>query len=79
MSNVSSKEIERAGQKHLQAIRAYERLHDKYFPVGPVTPGVPLTPGEPFTDAALKELEEAKAKIDETWERFISLLRASRS
>jgi hypothetical protein len=79
MSNVSSKEIERADQEHLRAIKDYERLHTKYFPVGAVTPGVPTTPGEPFTDAALKELKEAKARIDETWERFISLLRASRS
>ncbi|GAI53548.1 unnamed protein product [marine sediment metagenome] len=38
-------------------------------------PGVPITAGEPITEAALKELEEAEAKVAETQRKWIEAFR----
>jgi hypothetical protein len=76
MSDVSRKEVAKATRGYVEAVDNYHRLLDKYFPVRRVLSGVALTPGEPITETALKELEEAEAKVIETrkkWRKLIGL------
>jgi len=75
MSDVFKREVDKAVQEYVEALDNYHQLLDKYFPVRRVIPGVPITAGEPITEAALKELEEAEAKVAETQRKWIEAFR----
>ena len=77
MSNSLEKEVAKTVRDYVEATENYNQLLDKYFPVRRVVPGVKITPGEPITEAALRELEEAEAKVTETRQRWNESLRRS--
>ncbi|MBA7585024.1 hypothetical protein ES708_26994 [subsurface metagenome] len=76
MSDISNKKAEEALREYLEAVENHDRVVDKYFPVRPVIPGKPIAAGEPLTEASIKELEEAEAKVAGTlkkWHRLLGL------
>ena len=72
MSDVFEKEVEEACREYLDAVDNYHRLHGKYFPARWGTPG---ELGEPITEAVLRQLEEAEAKVAETQRKWIEAFR----
>ena len=77
MTDVSENEVDKALRKYLEALDSYHKLADKYFSVFWVG-DKPRTP-EPITEAALKELREAEAKVTETHQKWEDAFRRSRS
>ena len=75
MSDTSKKKANEALLEYLEAVDNHKRLLDKHFPVRPEIPGVPITFGEPFTEAVLKEFEEAGAKVTEALQKWNDALR----
>jgi hypothetical protein len=74
MSDISNKKAEEALREYLEAVENHDRIVDKYFPIRPVIPGKPIVTGEPLTEAAVKELEEAEAKVAEKLKKWNKLL-----
>ncbi len=76
MSNIREIKAEEALQEYLMAVKNYDRIHDKYFPIREVIPGEPVKLGEPITEAVLQELEEAETRVSKAlknWHRLLGL------
>ncbi len=78
MSDVFKKEAD-AVREYVEAVDSYNRLLDKYFPVRRVVPGIEIKPEKPITEAALRELEEAEAKVTKTRQIWYESLRRLQS
>ncbi len=73
MSDILEKEADKAVREYVEALDSYHKLADRYVSVF-LGEDKPRTP-EPITEAALKELEEAEAKVTETQQKWIESIR----
>ena len=77
MSNTFEKEVDKAVREYVEALASYHKLVDRYVSVFWVG-DKPRTP-EPITEAALKELQEAEAKVTEAHQKWEDALRRLQS
>ncbi len=75
MSDILKKDEAKAVREYVESVNKYNQLLDRYVPVRQVEPGKPIISGEPLTEAALRELEEAEAKVAETQKKWIESIR----
>ena len=79
MSDVFEKEVEETCRKYVEALDSYHKLVDRYVSV--FWEGAKPSRPEPITEVALKELEEAEAKVTEArkkWDDAIRKLQSQR-
>ena len=69
-----SKKNEEAEEEFLQAVREYNTLLAKYFPLKQADPEVPIIIGDINLENVFREFERAEAKIKEKREKWKKIL-----
>jgi len=73
MAETSEEELEQATKEYMEAVGNYHRLLDKHFPVNRDFLAMSNQPQEEISDEVLKEIDDARAKANESMEKWITL------